>query len=114
LHQSLAPQARLVPFYHSRDDVLPRQPQYAQNIAMGCARIIIKELDSPIVFSSDLSGCSQDDWLEYLPRFGRLHGPNEAMATIAVTHLTLAPLLLGSEQTLDGAKLRERVVAKQA
>jgi hypothetical protein len=67
--------APLVPFYHLRDDVFPRQPQYSQNIGMACTRIIIKELDPRIVLSPDLPSGPQDDRLEYLPRFDHSQRP---------------------------------------
>jgi hypothetical protein len=80
---------------------------------MTCTRVIIEVLDPPIVLSSDLSRGPQDERLEYVSRFDRLHRPNEAMAAIAVAHLTPAPLLLGREQGFDRAELLEPAVSKQ-
>jgi hypothetical protein len=106
LRKLISPRPTLVSFYHLRDDFLSRQPQYPQNMSMSCSRVIIKVLDTPIAFPAYLSGRPQDDGLEYLPSFDRLHGPYEAVAAIAVTHPILAPLLLGREQTLDCVELR--------
>ena len=106
LRDSLTPRATLVSLDHFRDDVLTREPQNPENISMGGTRVIVEKFNSPIVFPAGLSGSAQDDWLEYLPRFDRLHGPHEAMAAVAVTHFALAPLLLGREQTLDCSELR--------
>jgi hypothetical protein len=113
LRKPHSPGPTLVPFDHLRDDFLSRQPQNPQNKRMSCSRVIIKGLDPPIALPADLSGCPQDGGREYLPGFDRLHGPYEAMAAIAVAHPSLAPLLLGREQTLDCAELRQRMVSKQ-
>jgi hypothetical protein len=114
LRKPISPRPTLVSFYHLHDDFLSRQPQYAQNMSMSGSRVIIKVLDTPIAFPADLSGRPQEDGLEYLPGFDRLHGPYQAMTAIVVAHPTLAPLLLGREQTLDCAELRQWVVCKQS
>lgn len=80
---------------------------------MRCPLVVIKELDPPIVLSANLSGSPDDNWLEYLPSFDRLHRSNEAVAAVAVTHLALAPLLLGGEQVFDCAELGERVISEK-
>jgi hypothetical protein len=102
----------LIPLDHLCDDVLPGQPQDAQDVGMRCTRVVIEELDPPVVFSANLSGSPNDNRLEYLPSFDRLHRSNETVTAVAVTHLALAPLLLGDEQIFDRTQLGERVISE--
>jgi hypothetical protein len=103
----------LVAVYHLGYDVLPCQPQSAQNIGVGCTWIVIKTFNAPIVFSADFSGSAQNVRFEHLTRLLHLHRAEEAVAASTITQLSLAPFLLGREQAFDRAKLGKGMGTKQ-